>query len=168
MKVILLGYMYSGKTTVGRKLASILNLPFYDLDHYFEETYKISVKDFFDKYDERAFRDIERRCMLEILSQDKLVLSTGGGTPCFFDNMEVINRSGISVYLKMDPTSIVHRAIHSKNPRPLFKSIAQEELPEFILRHIEEREKYYLRAQHIFKGENADVASLASLLRNSV
>lgn len=161
MNIILVGYMYSGKTTVGRKLASRLNLDFYDLDQHFELKYKISVRDFFEKYDEKAFREIEHRLLIEVLQKDNIVLSTGGGTPCFYDNIDIINSQGISVYLKMDPKSILHRAVHSKNPRPLFQNIKEDELPDFILRHLEEREKYYNKAHLLFKGENADVDLLA-------
>lgn len=166
MKVFIVGYMYSGKTTVGKKLAKKLELDFFDIDHYFERKYKIRVQDFFDKYDENAFRKLEGEILLEIIRKDDFVLSTGGGTPCFYGNMDLINKHGISVYLKMAPESIAHRAMHSRKPRPLFKNLTDNEIPVFINQHLADREKYYNAADIIFKGESAVVDELKSQILN--
>lgn len=166
MKVFIVGYMYSGKTTLGKKLAKKLGKDFFDIDQYFEQKYKISVQDFFEKYDEGAFRKLEKDILAEIIQKDDFVLSTGGGTPCFYGNMDLINKSGISVYLKMAPVSIAHRALNSRKPRPLFKNLSDSEIPAFIRRHLAEREYFYKTAHIQFKGENARVEELISRIHD--
>ena len=90
MRIYLIGYMASGKSNLGQLLAEKLGYSFIDLDYLFEERFRISVLDFFEKYDEDGFRKIERSILHETLEQDDVVISTGGGTPCFFDNMHFI------------------------------------------------------------------------------
>ena len=109
MRVYLVGYMGSGKSRTGKMVATGLNLWFTDMDDVFEERYRISVLDFFEKYDETTFRNIERRLLQETVLQEDSVIATGGGTPCFFDNMDFINRAGISIYLKPDLSMLLER-----------------------------------------------------------
>src|SRR5688500_7926474 len=101
MKVFLIGFMGSGKSTVGKKLAQKMTLDFIDLDAYIEKQRQKTISYFFENFGEEKFREIERDALAELLEKDNVVISTGGGTPCFFDNMEKIKKNGISVYIEM-------------------------------------------------------------------
>lgn len=162
MNVYLVGYMGSGKSTVGRQLASKLGFTHLDLDDFFEETYKISIMDFFKKYDEMAFRQIETSMLQKTLEISNYVISTGGGTPCFNNNMELINRHGLSVYIKMHPKSLFTRLKYARRPRPRTSALDDDALMQRILDDLAVRETFYQRAAMEFKGENIDVNALAA------
>lgn len=164
MRVYLIGYMGSGKSTAGRQLARALNYAHVDLDELFEEEYKISIVDFFNKYDENAFRQIEHILLKKTFSYENHVISTGGGTPCFYNNMDLINLNGISVYIKMHPKSLFHRLLHSKRARPLVSGLDDISLQRSIEDKLSEREIFYSKAQIIIKGEDIDVEVLAGII----
>jgi len=132
MLVYLIGFMGSGKTTVGKKLAGKLGYDFIDLDEMIEKKYRITINNIFNKFDENAFRLIEQETLTETFKLKNTVISTGGGTPCFFNNMQLINKYGISVYLKMHKQSLYDRLINSKTKRPLLT----EKTPNEILNYI--------------------------------
>jgi shikimate kinase len=161
MNVYLIGYMGSGKTTVGRGLARKLGYTHLDLDDFFEQSYKITVTDFFSKYDEQAFRAIESTLLKKTPELKNHIISTGGGTPCFFDNMDIINENGLSVYLKMSPKSLFDRLKKAKRPRPRIQNLSGERLYNRIIQDLQSRETYYNRAQVIVKGESIDLDTLA-------
>ena len=165
MRVYLVGYMGAGKTTLSRKLAAQLALKSADLDDIFESRYKISIPDFFRKYDEALFRRLESELLKETSGTDNIIYSTGGGTACFYDNMDWMNRHGITVYLQMDPVSIVHRLTHARKKRPLVKSKTGDELLEFVREHLRQRNIFYSQAKIIVRAESVDVASLANQIR---
>jgi len=156
--------MGSGKSGLGRKLAGMLCYDFIDLDEIFEERYRISVLDFFEKYGEEYFRKMERGLLLETTERDKTVISTGGGTPCFRDNMEIIRKAGTSVYLRYTPAELTERLKKIKKQRPLLKGRDPARLGEWITGHLEEREKFYLRANYIFYPLQDDIRGLVQLL----
>ena len=158
--------MGSGKTTVGKKLARKLGFQFIDLDDMIERKYKIEVREFFQKYDEKSFRKVEHDTLKLTFQLSDAVIATGGGAPCFFNNMELINQNGISVYIEMSNLSLFHRLSNSKRPRPLVKNKSQEELKQFIKVHLEERLPYYSRAQMTIKGENLDMDNLVEKVNN--
>lgn len=164
MKVFLVGYMFSGKTTAGRKLARKLNYKFFDTDDYFEKKFRITITDFFRKYNENIFRKLEKKVLEELMNNDKAVISTGGGTPCYFDNMDLIKRNGRSFYLKMSVKSLAVRAMNSKRKRPALQNIPVVELEEYIASHLKKREVYYLKADHMVKGENFNPQSILDKL----
>ena len=166
MRIVLVGYMGSGKSTVGKKLASKLRFSFYDTDQIIEEQYKISIYNFFEKYEEDVFRKIEYDVLKNILIHNNAVISTGGGTPCFRNNMDIINKNSYSVYIKMHIDSIETRLINSKKSRPLLKDISQTNLKAFIEKQLLEREKYYNQANLIIKGEKLDINYLIESLKN--
>jgi shikimate kinase len=166
MKIYLVGYMGSGKTTNGRQLARRLHMDFLDLDEFIERTYRISIPLFFGKYDEKAFRTVERESLHKTLSSDNIVISTGGGTPCFFDNMDWMNQNGLTVYLKMHPKSLYIRLTESKKTRPLIKQKPEAELTDFIMSSLEYRETFYSKAAITVKGESLDIDQLAGELLN--
>ena len=164
MNVYLVGYMGSGKSTVGRRLAQILNYEHLDLDDFFEKTYKISVIDFFNKYDETSFRKIESILLKQTINLSNHVISTGGGTPCFNDNMSMINVHGVSVYIKMHHKSLFDRLKNTKKPRPRTSNLDDDALNNRILEDMKIREQYYLQAMIHTKGESIDVQKLAQQL----
>ena len=157
MRIYLIGYMGSGKTTAGKRLAKIMNFPFYDLDKMIEECSHYSIADIFAKFDEVAFRQLEKNTLHKTSSIEKAIISTGGGTPCFFDNMEWIRSNGISVYLKMSSKSLTDRILNSKKKRPLTKDKSPSELLEYVEKHLGKREKYYRQADIIVKGEDLNI-----------
>ena len=147
MNIILLGYMASGKSTIGRLLASSINFEFIDLDDYIESEEGVSVSEIFETKGEIYFRKVEHNYLKEILSRkNKFVLSLGGGTPCYASNMELIKSSGktISFYLKASIKELVARLMKEKEQRPLVARFSkEEELTEFIGKHLFERNHFY-------------------------
>ncbi|MCF8231924.1 MAG: shikimate kinase [Bacteroidales bacterium] len=164
-RIYLVGYMGSGKTTAGKQLASILDYEFRDLDHFIEETYKTSIPLLFKKYDEHAFRLIEQTMLHQTQAFKKTVIATGGGAPCFFDNMNFINRTGFSVYLKLPPAELLKRLVNTKRKRPIIENIENHELLEHITQKLETREPYYRMAQLIIEATNNTPEKIAEALR---
>lgn len=147
--IILTGYMCAGKTTIGRALAKELGLTFYDLDWYIEERFHTKVSKIFANEGEERFRDMEKRMLHEAAEFEDIVLSCGGGTPCFFDNIDYMNQTGETFYLKASPDTIVQHLALSRGERPLLKGKSPDELLEFVTRQLGEREPYYSKARHI-------------------
>ena len=147
--IILIGYMGSGKTTVGRQLALALGRTFYDLDWYIEMRYHRTVAQLFAEKGEEGFRELERNMLHEAAEFEDIVLSCGGGTPCFFDNMEYIRSVGESVYLKATPEVLAEHLRMGKVERPLIKGKSPEELLEYIRTSLAEREPFYMQAEHV-------------------
>lgn len=148
-RIILLGYMGAGKTTVGKVLAAELGIPFYDLDWYIESRMMKKVPQIFAERGEDGFRRVERTMLHEVAEFEDLVLSCGGGTPCFFDNMDYLNRQGETIYLKATPEVLFNHLKMAKVERPLLKDKTPEEMQEFIHEQLMQREKYYLQAHHV-------------------
>lgn len=164
MKIYFVGYMFSGKSSVGKKISRNLGLDFYDLDTLFEERYKISVSDFFSRYDESAFRKLEGGILRSTAQLEDCVISTGGGTPCFGDNMDFILGNGISVYLKSSVGTIMSRKANSKRPRPILVDMTPEDVRTFVERQLAERERFYEKADITVDAENIDIEKLAKLI----
>ena len=140
--------MCVGKTTVGKALAKELNCNFYDLDWYIEERFHTKVSRIFAEEGEQRFRDLERRMLREVAAFEDIVLSCGGGTPCYFDNMEYMNSVGETFYLKASPETILQHLALSRGERPLLKGKSPEELREFIVKQLDERSPFYEQARH--------------------
>ena len=149
--------MGSGKTTIAKMLAQSLNLTMLDLDELISVAEFSKLPQIFAKKGEIYFRREEHRILSEtLMKQSDLVLATGGGTPCYFNNMELINNNSISFFLQLSPGQIAHRINEEKNQRPLISHVRDEELPEFIAKHLFERNKYYRLAQYtIHVGEKS-------------
>ena len=120
-RVFLVGYMGAGKTTVGKELAKLAGLSFIDLDYYIEGRYHKAVSQIFAERGEEAFREIERNMLHEVAEFEDVLISTGGGAPCFFDNMEFMNASGTTVYLKVSVEELAKRLELCKHTRPVLK-----------------------------------------------
>ena len=132
LRILIIGYMGAGKTTVGKALAKALGLDFYDLDWYIESRMRKTVPQLFAERGESGFRDIEHRLLHEVAEFENVVLSCGGGTPCFFDNMEYLNQQGETVYLDATPEVLFKHLKMGKTVRPLLKDKTPEETVAFI------------------------------------
>lgn len=154
MKYYLVGYMYSGKTTFGRRLAAAKGMDFLDLDRAFEERYHYTVPRFFATFGEAAFRKLETQMLRDTAQLDNVVVATGGGTPCHSGNMDFILANGTAIYMQMSVDNLVQRAISSRNPRPLMQGLSPDKLRAKIESQIKEREDVYLRAQIVVDGTN--------------
>ncbi|WP_085537556.1 shikimate kinase [Massilibacteroides vaginae] len=153
-RIFLIGYMGAGKTTVGKQLASRMGLSFVDLDLHIEARYHKSVRELFAERGEDAFREIERKMLHEVAEFENVLVSTGGGSPCFFDNMEFMNRSGQTVYLKVSVQELTKRLETCRQTRPVLKDRSGESLFRFIDENIQKREPYYNQASVVFDAEN--------------
>lgn len=148
IRIILIGYMGAGKTTVGKALAKELGVPFYDLDWYIESRMRKTVAQIFAEKGEEGFRKIEHSMLHEIAEFEDVIVSCGGGTPCFFDNIDYMNQQGPVVYLKAEPEVLYKHLVMSKNDRPLLRGKSSEELITFIREQLEKREPFYSKAQY--------------------
>ncbi|MBB4035150.1 shikimate kinase [Dysgonomonas hofstadii] len=152
-RIFLIGYMGAGKTTAGRELAKALGLDFIDLDHFIQGRFLKTVNQIFQEVGETEFRNIERNMLREVGEFENIVIATGGGTPCFFDNMEYMNQTGTTVYLKVQPEALASRLNTCKDKRPLIKDKSEEELYTFIVESLDKREPFYSRAKIIFETD---------------
>ena len=149
-RIILIGYMGAGKTTLGKSLARHLGLEFIDLDWYIENRFHQSVSQLFATRGEEGFRKIEQNMLHEVAEFEDVVISAGGGTPCFSDNMEYMNQQGLTVYLKATPEILRTHLRMGKQKRPLIAQKNDEELDIFIRESLDKRESYYNQARLIF------------------
>ena len=147
-RIILVGYMGSGKTTVGKALSKQTGMMFYDLDWYIESRMHTTVSKLFEERGEEAFRKIEYNMLHEVAEFEDVIISCGGGTPCFFDNMEYLNQQGDVVYLKATPDVLYKHLLMAKVERPLLKGKSPEELIAYITEHLKERAPFYEKARH--------------------
>lgn len=147
-RIILLGYMGAGKTTIGKELAKTLGLSFYDLDWYIQTRMRKTVKEIFDERGEEGFRKIEHNMLHEVAEFEDVVISCGGGTPCFYDNMDYMNQQAETVYLKADPDVLYLHLKMGKGVRPLLLNKTPEEVQAFIREQLAQREAFYSRAKH--------------------
>lgn len=164
-KIFLLGFMGSGKSTHGKRLARLLNRPFIDLDHYIERKENKSIGEIFTKEGENHFRDLEKLYLNQVISRyAQSVISLGGGTPCFNDNMNTILKNGLPIYIQMSPEALFNRLSNSTNERPLLKGKTKEQSLDFINETLTEREKYYIKALIKVNGIDLTANKLAEEL----
>ena len=148
-RVILIGYMGSGKTTVGKALSKETGMMFYDLDWYIESRMHKTVSQIFAEKGEEGFRKIEYNMLHEVAEFEDVIISCGGGTPCFFDNMDYLNQQGEVVYLKASPETLYKHLLMAKIERPLLKGKNADELIAYITEHLKQREPFYEKARHM-------------------
>ncbi|MFC2109940.1 shikimate kinase [Bacteroidota bacterium] len=162
MKIVFVGYMASGKSAVAKNLQLKLNLDLIDLDFYIEENEGMSVTEIFKKKGEVYYRKKESLYLEELLNKEEsFILSVGGGTPCLTGNMELINSKAISVYLKASIDTIYTRIVHEKESRPLVANISDENLKEFIAKHLFERAVFYEQAHVLVVVNDKSIAEIS-------
>ena len=171
-RIFLIGYMGAGKTTIGKELSKQSGLSFIDLDHFMEGRYRKTVRQIFEEKGEEAFRQIEKKALHEVADFENVVISTGGGTPCFFDNMAYMNSIGTTVYLKASPQSLSDRLEHCRPNRPLLKGLSGAGLTHFVKASLTERAPFYEQAHITFDVEvlvtENHVTTLASKLQEMI
>ena len=156
--------MGSGKTTLGRRLANKLGKPFFDLDDEIEKESHKNISEIFEEKGEEYFRLLEKETLNNLISNNKeFVLSVGGGTPCFYNNMDLINQHGASIYLKYNVGMLVSRLISAKAERPLIKDLNELELTEFVEIKLAEREIFYKKSKFVVEGKNIRINDLSDL-----
>jgi len=150
-KIILLGYMGCGKSTIANRLSNITNIPYIDLDKSIEERTNLSINEIFKQRGEIYFRKLEREVLIELLNApENLIIGLGGGTPCYTNNHELLKREDIvSIYLKASVETLFDRLLSKKSKRPLIADKTDDELKEFIAKHLFERSFYYNQAKYI-------------------
>ena len=148
--IFLIGYMGAGKSAVGRALAHKYGLEHIDLDWRIEQRFHQKISDMFATIGEEGFRRRERNMLHEVMGMENVVVSVGGGTPCFFDNMEQMNAEGHTIYLQCSVDVLVERIIRSQNKRPIVANKTKEELMDFVAKHLAEREAFYMQANEIW------------------
>jgi len=148
IRIIIIGYMGAGKTTVGKALSKELGIPFYDLDWYIESRMHKTVAQIFTERGEEGFRQIEHNMLHEVAEFENVIVSCGGGTPCFFDNMDYMNQQGETIYLQASPEVLYGHLLMGKSVRPLLLGKSKEELLAYIKEQLQRRDPYYLKAKH--------------------
>jgi len=168
MKIVLLGYMASGKSSIGKRLSKKLSMRFLDLDDYIVEKEKMSISKIFQIKGEVYFRLIEHKYLKEIIENDEnFILALGGGTPCYANNMDEINKNDtLSIYLQGSTATMIKRLIRKKSKRPLIASLGDDKIPEFVAKHLFERRPFYEQAKKTIKIDDKTKKEVAKELAN--
>ena len=162
MIISLLGYMGSGKSHISKNLSKKIGFPLIDLDQKISEEHQLSVAEIFEKKGEIYFRKEEKRILDNILhSGDDLILSLGGGTPVYYNNMDIINEKSKSIFLRASVNTLTQRLLLNKASRPLIAKFADEDIPEFIAKHLFERNLFYTKAHHIIDTDAKTAGSIS-------
>lgn len=165
MKIFLIGFMGSGKTTLGRKLAARMNYEFIDLDHVLEKQVELSIAEYFQFFGEDSFRKKESEVLKKTIYPENAIISTGGGLPCYFDNMDWMKANGKTVYLKLSPKTLADRLETGKEERPLLQDKHGNDLVAFIETKLAEREPFYTQANIIADGLSLTPEKLEEILQ---
>lgn len=164
----LLGFMGSGKTTAGKKLAASLGWNFIDLDKNIEKHIGKTIPEIFTDHGEDYFRKIEAEVLRTLDTVSDTVVATGGGAPCYYDNMEFMNGSGLTIYFKLTSPQLVSRLKRSSDERPLIKNLTGDKLLSFVENMLREREKWYEKSQIVVDAFNPDIRSLHFLVSSKL
>lgn len=165
MRIFLIGFMGSGKSHTGKQLAERLGLQFIDLDQWIENQQQRTIATIFETEGEAFFRQLEQQTLHDMARLKNVLLSTGGGTPCFFDNMNWMNQHGITIYLETPISILVQRLLPERANRPLIKALESSELSDFIEKKLIERAPFYEQAQVIYQTATADEAVAEKLFQ---
>ncbi|MBE7170010.1 MAG: shikimate kinase [Williamsia sp.] len=168
MKLFLIGFMGSGKTHWGKLLAEKMNLPFFDLDAVIEQKEKATIADIFAEKGEEFFRYAEKEVLEKLVAANKdFIISCGGGTPCFFNNIGFMKQKGLVIWLNTQIDTLVGRLLKQKNSRPLLKDIADREIKQYIVSKILRRRLYYEQADIMVHEETLSVDTFAEIIANA-
>jgi shikimate kinase len=165
MKIFLIGFMGSGKTTLGKQLAESLGYQFIDQDYLIEEEENMTINEIFNTKGESKFREIERYILTKLTKSDNIVVATGGGAPCFFDNAETMKTKGFSIYLRVSPQALFERLRNAQATRPLIKNKTDHELQNFIKMKLQEREPFYLNSSISIQSDTISCQDLLNEIR---
>lgn len=165
MKYFLIGFMGTGKSYWGKLWSQAKGLSFYDLDEEIEKAEGKKVTEIFNEKDEKYFRAKEKQILHTFFEKENFILSCGGGTPCFFNNMEKMNEQGVTIYLKTDIDELVKRLSAEKEIRPLIKEVKDELLKDFILQKLNDREPFYQKAMYHFNTAYLSVENFKKIIR---
>jgi shikimate kinase len=166
VRLFIIGYKSSGKTTLGKQLAVRLNLEFIDLDDFLEQQEGRTIPEVFLKSGEKKFRQMERRALRQVIKKNNIVVSTGGGAPCHLDNMTLMEKHGIIIYLKADDETLVSRLKTATIDRPIVKGKSEEELRTYLAELRNRCEQYYVRAHIIADGNKTDINDIIEQVKN--
>lgn len=155
-RIFLIGYMGAGKTTLGKAFAAQMGLTFIDLDWYIENRFHKTVQQIFEEKGEEGFRQLEKNMLHEAGEFEDVVIATGGGTPCFFDNMEYMNQRGETVFLEVAHDVLFRRLKTARQQRPLLAQKTDEQLCTFIIGTLQKRMPYYTKAKHVLRGDKLE------------
>lgn len=162
MKISLIGYMGSGKTTIGKELAEKLKIDFLDLDKLIEIHAQKTISELFKELGEIRFRKIEREVLMDVLNKKSdFVLAVGGGTPVYYNNINLINEQTISIYLRSNPKFLAERLIHEKSNRPMIAHLADDDLLEFVAKHLFERRNFYEESNYKIDIQSKSVIDIS-------
>ncbi|MBP7477966.1 MAG: shikimate kinase [Chitinophagales bacterium] len=165
-RIYLIGFMGSGKSFIGKKLANKLGYTWLDLDHEIERETAMKIHDIFQFWGEERFREIERDCLRKTYSRENIVVSCGGGTPCFYDNMEEMKAQGTVVYIQTPKEIILGRLRQKRDHRPMISKLDDDGLKAFIDIKIQEREKVYVEAGYIYQTDSEKLDDLLVAMQN--
>lgn len=163
-KIVLLGYMGCGKSTIAMSLSRKTSIPYLDLDHYIEEKVNLSIKSLFEKHGEVYFRKLENETLIEVLEQpNDRIIGLGGGTPCYANNHELLQKPDVvAVYLKASIDTLFERLSKNRKKRPVIAHLNDDELKEFIAKHLFDRSYYYNQAHHVVAVDGKSIADVVA------
>jgi shikimate kinase len=164
MKIFLIGFMGCGKSTLGRKLATRLGYTLIDLDHQVEKIANSTIANYFSANGEEAFRKLESETLKTLDYPKNCVVATGGGTPCYFDNMDWMNANGLTIYIEMTPLALAKRLEQGISKRPLLSNLSEEGIVHFIENKLEERNVFYKKAKYSLNGINLTPEQIHALI----
>lgn len=165
MKIFLIGFMGCGKSTLGKKLALKLGYQFIDMDKVIEASINMSIAEYFQKNGEDSFREVESLILKTTNLSENSVIATGGGAPCFFDNLQWMNANGTTIYLSLSPKSLAKRLESATDQRPVLQNLKGEALERFIAEKLKLREGFYKQAEIIVNGLDQTSEKLIEILR---
>lgn len=169
MIISLIGYMGSGKSHISKNLSQKINFQLIDLDNQISAENNLSIPEIFEKRGEIYFRKEEKRILDSILSEEKnIVLSLGGGTPVYYDNMETINQYSKSIFLRTSVATLTKRVLLQKDARPLISNLEDQNIPEFIAKHLFERNPFYNKAQYIIDTDHKTAEEITNQIMEKI
>lgn len=165
MNIFLVGFMASGKTTLGSQLATLLGMRYVDMDEYIEQVNGDTIRKIFVTKGEEYFRKLENEALIALAKEDEMIIATGGGSACFHSNIDVMNANGLTVYLKVSTEELVRRLADTKIDRPLLWGKSTDELTVYITEMLKIRDPHYTKAKVIFPSDNPLATDIVAVIK---